>query len=119
MTKFFQNWMQQFLKVFVDDLNIHNTSWYKHMKHLHLVLTRLREVNLTLNPNKCVFATKHISFLGHVVNQKKTMLDLLKIKVMVEFLVPTLVTNVYAFLGLIGYYQNYIKGYVKIYAPLF
>jgi hypothetical protein len=29
--------MQQFLKVFVDDLNLHNASWSKHMKHMHLV----------------------------------------------------------------------------------
>jgi hypothetical protein len=42
------------------------------------------------------------------------MLDLLKIKVVLEFPVPTSITNVRAFLGLIGYNQNYIKGYAKI-----
>jgi hypothetical protein len=42
------------------------------------------------------------------------MFGLLKIRAMLEFLVPTLVTNVHAFLGLTGYYQNYIKGYAKI-----
>ncbi len=47
------------------------------------------------------------------------MIDPLKIKAMVEFLMPTLVTNVYAFLGLNSYYQNHIKGYVKIDVPLF
>lgn len=30
-----------------------------------------------------------------------------------------LVTNVRAFLGLIGYYQNYVKGYFQITMPLF
>jgi len=36
----FQGWMQQFLKMFVDDLNVHNASWSKHIKHLGMVLIR-------------------------------------------------------------------------------
>lgn len=79
-----------------------------------MVLTRLKEVNIKLNPNKCVFVVKHISFLGHVINQKGIMFDPLKIKAVLEFHVPMLITNVRAFLGLIGYYWNYIKGYAKI-----
>jgi hypothetical protein len=27
MTNIFTDWMQKFLKVFVDDLNIHNATW--------------------------------------------------------------------------------------------
>jgi hypothetical protein len=115
----FQEWMQQFLKVFVDVLNVHNTSWSKHMKHPCMLLTRLMEVNLKLNPNKCVFITKNIKFLGHVINKKGTMFDLLKIKVVDEFSVLVSITNVCAFFGLIKYYKNYIKGYAKFAFPLF
>jgi hypothetical protein len=64
---------------------VHNTSRSKHMKHLCLVLTKQKEVNLKLNPNKCVFIVKSIKFLGHVINKKGTMFDLLKIKVVVQF----------------------------------
>jgi hypothetical protein len=42
------------------------------------------------------------------------MFNPLKIRVVLEFLVFMSVTNVRAFFGLIGYYRNYIKGYVKI-----
>jgi hypothetical protein len=119
MIKMFKKWMQQFLKVFVDVLNVHNTSWSKHMKHLCMVLTSLREVNLKLNPNKCVFITKSKKFLRHVINKKGTMFNPLMIKTMVEFLVPIFITNVCAFFGLIKYYKNYIKGHAKIVFPLF
>jgi hypothetical protein len=119
MIEMFQEWMQQFLKVFVDVLNVHNTSWSKHMKHLCMVLTRLREVNLKQKSNKCVFIGKNIKFLGRVINKKGTMFDLLKIKAMVEFSVLVSITNVCAFFGLIKYYKNYIKGYAKIAFPLF
>jgi hypothetical protein len=39
MMEVFQGWMQQFQKLFVDDLNIHNTSWSEHKRHLGMVLT--------------------------------------------------------------------------------
>jgi putative transposase len=40
----------KFLKVFVDDLNVHSESWEDHLRHLKAVLSKLREVNLKLNP---------------------------------------------------------------------
>ncbi len=43
-------WIDQFLKVFVDDVNIHNQTWEEHLTHLKDVFTRLWEVNLKLNP---------------------------------------------------------------------
>jgi hypothetical protein len=35
--------------------------------HLCKVLKKLRQVNLKLNPTKCLVETQQISFLGHVV----------------------------------------------------
>ncbi len=58
----------------MDNLNVHNVFWSKHLKHLNLVLAKLREVNFKLNPKKCVFATKHVNFLGHVVSKKMIMM---------------------------------------------
>jgi hypothetical protein len=74
MINIFKKWMQQFFKVFVDNLNVHNISWSKHLKHLNLMLARLREVNFKLNLNKCVFGAKNINFLGHVVSKKTIMM---------------------------------------------
>jgi hypothetical protein len=42
------------------------------------------------------------------------MFDPLKIKAVLEFFVPTLITNVHAFLRLINFYWNYNKGYANI-----
>jgi hypothetical protein len=109
----FFEWLQQFLKVFVDDLNIHSVSWEAHLDHICMVLQHLRNVNLKLNPNKCMFSTKNIKFLGHVVRKARTSPNLDKVKAMVEFLVSKIVTNKEAFMGLIGYYLNYVKGYAK------
>jgi hypothetical protein len=61
-----------------------------------------------LNPNKCCFDAKNITFMGHVVSKEGTKLDPSKIEVVLHFPEPKTVTNIRSFLGLTGYYQNYV-----------
>jgi hypothetical protein len=119
MTEVFKELGNSFLKIFVDDLNVHSERWQDHLQHLGAVLFRLREVNLKLNPSKCCFAAGSIVFLGHVVNKEGTRPDPGKIDAVRRFPVPTTITNVRSFLGLTGYYCKYIKGYSKVAGPLF
>ncbi len=70
MSEVFKDLGSKFLKVFVDDLNVHNKSWEEHLQHLDALFFKLKEINLKLNPNKCCFVTKNITFLGHVVVKK-------------------------------------------------
>jgi hypothetical protein len=119
MTEVFKDLGDTFLKVFVDDLNVHNEKWQDHLQHLGAMLSRLREVNLKLNPSKCCFDAGSIVFLGHVVNKEGTRLDPGKIDAVRRFPEPTTVTIVRSFLGLTGYYRKYIKGYSRIAGPLF
>ncbi len=83
------------------------------------MLYKLKEVNLKLNPNKCCFAAKNITFLGHVVSEEGTKLDHGKVEAVLHFLQPKIVTNVRPFLCLTGYYRNYVRGYSRLVAPLF
>jgi putative transposase len=52
MSLVFKELGDKFLKVFVDDLNVHSECWEDHLRHLDAVLSKLREVNLKLNPGK-------------------------------------------------------------------
>ncbi len=119
MSEVFKDLGDKFLKVFVDDLNIHNERWEDHLQRLEAVLSRLREVNLKLNPSKCCFAAENIVFLGHVVNKEGTKPNPGKIDAVLCFPEPKAVTNVRSFLGLTGYYRKYIKGYSRMAGPLF
>jgi hypothetical protein len=58
IAKVFNDWTNQFLKVFVVDVNIHSQTWEEHLTHLKVVLARLWEVNLKLNPGKCFFGAQ-------------------------------------------------------------
>jgi hypothetical protein len=119
MSSIFKELGNKFLKVFVDDLNIHSENWEDHLQHLEAVLSKLREVNLKLNPSKCCFAAKSITFLGHVVSNEGTKLDLSKIDAVLHFPEPKIVTNIRSFMGLTRYYRNYVRGYSRLASPLF
>jgi hypothetical protein len=119
MIKVFGFYWNKFLKVFVDDLNVHNMTYEKHLEYLCYVILWLKEVNLKLNLGKCEFVKSSLTFLGHVVSHYGTQPDFKKIKVVTNFPIPTILTNVRMFLGLTRYYRNYIKGYFRVAIPLF
>jgi len=119
MSEVFKDLGSTFLKVFVDDLNVHNETWNDHIRHLDAVLSKLREVNLKLNPSKCSFAAKTITFLGHVVSKEGIRPDPGKIEAVLQFPTPKNVPSVRSFLGLTSYYRKYIRGYSNLVGPLF
>ncbi len=65
------------------------------------------------------FAKCNIKFLRHIVSHDGTQSNPKKIKSIIDFPIPTIVTNVQVFLGLTWYYINYVKGYSCIAIPLF
>jgi hypothetical protein len=58
-------------------------------------------------------------FLRHVVTRHGSYLDPKKAQAVKDFLVPRSITNVHVFLGLTGYYKNFVPGYAKIVMLLF
>lgn len=60
--------------VYLDDLAVFGRNLNNHNQNLIHVLTRLREVNLKINPEKCTFLQKQI-YLGHIVSEKGILLD--------------------------------------------
>jgi hypothetical protein len=118
MAEVFKDWNNKLLKVFVDDVNIHSLNWKDHLQHIWMVLQRLKEVHLKLNPNKCCFKAQNITFMGHVMNVERLYLDPKKIADVESFLVPIIITNVRVVLGFTKSYRKFISGYTKIAKPL-
>ncbi len=59
---------------------------------------------MEFNLNKCEFAKTNIGFIGQVVSRDGTQLDQQKIRAVIEFPIPTIITNIRTFLGLTKYY---------------
>ena len=71
-----------------------------------MVLEKLRVAGLKLQPTKCQFSKKKITYLGNVVSKERVQINSQKIKVIVEWPTPTNVTKVRSFLGFANYYRS-------------
>jgi hypothetical protein len=59
-----------------------------------------------------------VPFLGHIISNGGISVDLAKVKEIVEWSIPSTVTEVRSFLGLAGYYRRFIEGFSKIAKPM-
>jgi len=89
--------------VYLDDIVVFATSAEEHLQRLEVVFQRLLEAGLKIKSGKCSFFRRSVSFLGHIVSKNGTETNPEKIRTVTEWPVPTLVTEVRAFLGLASY----------------
>ena len=104
--------------VYLDDIIIYSKTPEEHVERLRAVFQKLKEAGLKLKPSKCNFFQKEISFLGHIVSERGIATDPKKIEKVAQWPVPETIHDVRSFLGFVGYYRKYIKGFSSIAKPL-
>ena len=50
---------------YLDDIIVFSSTWEEHLARLRQVFERLRHADLMLGAEKCAFAAKEVSYLGH------------------------------------------------------
>jgi hypothetical protein len=118
MNKVFMEYLYRFVVVFIDDILIYSRSESDHEQHLRLVLQKLRDNQLYAKFSKCEFWIDKVPFLGHIISNGGIAVDPAKVKEVMEWRVPTTVTEIRSFLGLAGYYRRFIEGFSKIAKPM-
>ncbi|RVX13375.1 Transposon Ty3-I Gag-Pol polyprotein [Vitis vinifera] len=104
------DYLDAFVVVYLDDIVVYSKTLIEHEKHLRLVFQRLRKNRLYVKPEKCEFAQEEITFLGHKISVGLIRMDKGKVQAIIEWSVPTKVTEFRSFLGLANYYRRFIKG---------
>jgi hypothetical protein len=82
------------------------------------VLQKLRDNQLYARFSKCEFWIDKVPFLGHIIYNGGILVDPTKVKGIVAWSIPTTVTDIRSFLGLVGYYRRFIEGFSKIAKPM-
>ncbi|KAL2236228.1 UNVERIFIED_CONTAM: Transposon Tf2-12 polyprotein [Sesamum indicum] len=118
MNRTFQEYLDHFVIVFIDDILVYSRDRDEHEQHLRMVLQILKEKELYAKLSKCEFWVNQVVFLGHVVSGDGVMPDPSKVKAIMEWRVPKNATEVRSFLGLVGYYRRFVEGFSIIAGPL-
>ena len=89
-----------------------------HIWAIKQVLQLCREHNLFLKPEKCIFLKPEIPWLGHIISGLGIRPDPVKLTGIKDWPVPTNVSSLRSYLGIMSYYRRYIKDFSLIARPL-
>nr|GEU85663.1 putative reverse transcriptase domain-containing protein [Tanacetum cinerariifolium] len=95
-------------------MDLMNRSEQEHKEHLTSILELLKKEQLYAKFSKCEFWIPKVQFLGHVIDNQDIHVDPAKIESIKDWASPKTTTEIRQFLGLVGYYRRFIKGFSKI-----
>ncbi|GJS30196.1 putative reverse transcriptase domain-containing protein [Tanacetum coccineum] len=118
MNRVCKPYLDRFVIVFIDDILIYSKSRKEHEGHLKLILNLLKKEELYAKFSKCEFWLSKVQFLGHVIDSEGIHVDPAKIEAIKDWASPKTPTEIHQFLGLAGYYRQFIEGFSKIARPM-
>jgi len=118
MNRVFIRYLDKFVVVFINDILVYSRDKREHVTHLRTVLQSLREHQPYGKLKKCEFWSEEVIFLGHVVSKKEIKVNPQKVKTILDWRRLSNVTDIRSFLGLAGYYHQFVKDFLKIASAL-
>jgi transposase InsO family protein len=103
---------------FIDDILIATKTWEEHVKLLEAVLECMRRANVAAKPSKCYLGFDRLTYLGHEIGGGKRWPEDEKIEKIRDAKPPETKKELRSFLGLTGFYRQYVPGYSEIVMPL-
>ena len=85
MNRVFEEYLDKFVIVFIDDILVYSRTVEEHELYLKILLEKLRDKKLYAKFSKCKFWFGKVTFLGHVVSEEGISIDLSKVEAMSQW----------------------------------
>ena len=105
--------------IYLDDMIVFSDMPDEHLRRMRVVFNRLHEHGLKLKPSKCEVFKSEINYLAHHVSWKGVLPSKKNLESIAQCPPPDTYMKVKSFVGLVGHYRCFIKGFAKIAAPLY
>ena len=105
--------------IYLDDVIIFSQTEEEHLERMCVVFDHLHEHGLKLKPSKCDVFKTEINYLAHHVSKKGILPSKKNLEAIAECPPPDTYTKVKSFVGLVGHYRCFIKGFANIAASLY
>jgi hypothetical protein len=105
---------------FMDDIIAGQITFDDHLKQLELIFSQLRTNNLKVRREKLLLAMKQVKAVGHIIREGGYIrADFEKIAAITRQPYPKTKEEMQCFLGMAGYWRNYIENYDVLATPLY
>ena len=105
--------------IYLDDVIVFSKTEEEHLHCLCIVFECFMEHNLKLKPTKCEFFKNEINYLAHHFSKDALWPSKENLKALAGIAPPQTYTEIWAFLGFVGHYQWFSKGFTHIAQPLY
>ena len=110
--------LHQICELYIDDIFMWGQTEDEFLANLRQIFQRLREKNITVNPDKCELGVPRLEFVGHVIDQDGIGMSEDKTDKVLDFPLPENVKQLRSFLGLCNYFSDHIRDSSNILRPL-
>ena len=121
---YFQNLMNKVLNelhftlTYLEDVVILSKMAEQLLKHIQIVLTRLKQAKLCLKKSKCLFFKQELHHLGQLLTTKGIKPQSKKVKAISKIKLPKNQKGVREFLGMVDYYMKFINRFADTARPM-
>ena len=105
--------------IYMDDLCVTGSTQEEHDRNLSAVLKAIERHGLSLNSSKCQFSKAETSFLGFKFKDQTRIPDPERYSALREFKLPTDAKALQRFIGMVGFFSNFIPNYSDLITPLY
>ena len=105
--------------IYLDDLLVTGRTPESYLANLEEVLSKLQSAGLRLKRSKFLFMMSSMEYLRHRISEKGIQPTEDKVRAVKDTPVPTNVTQLQSFVGLVNYYGKFLPNLSSILAPLY